>query len=63
MADICEFWLARRPFRDDATAPVAAIDVLELEDHAELLAVTACVFLCFVNRDAGCLADGQQVVF
>ena len=54
--------LARRPFFDDAALAVALANVLELEYHAELLAVAARVFLCLLDGDTRGLADGQEVV-
>ena len=62
-ADVCELWLARCPFFDDAAFAVLTADVFELENHAEFFAVAARVFFRLINRDAGCFADGQQVVF
>ena len=61
-ADIRHLRFARRPLVDDAALAVFRADVLKLEDHAEFLAVAAGVLLGLVDRDARCLADGQQVV-
>ena len=61
-ADLRHLGFARRPFFDDAALAVALADVLELEYHAELLAVAARVLLRFLDGDAGGFADGQEVV-